>query len=158
MNQRTSARLLVPATVVLAGTAIAVAVGVGHTWSGALVAEAVTIVIAAAYYVATGRDSDVGAIYGQRSDERQATVLLQASRRAFVVMMVAAFVCAVVTVALNVSYWQADVIGSVGSCTFLLSLLIQGAPSRRISGKRGVMETASESSDSDRPEHVSADV
>ncbi|MGB8195816.1 MAG: hypothetical protein WCF25_02260 [Acidimicrobiales bacterium] len=149
MNKWSNARLLVPSTVVTAGSVIAVAVGIGHTWRGAIVAEAVTLAIATAYYVATGRDSDAGAIYGQRSDERQAAVLMEASRRAFIVMLFAAFVCVVVTVALDVDYWQADVIGSLGALTFLFGLRFLGGPNHRTSGEgRGVMDTTSRAANS----------
>lgn len=156
MTKFSKTRLLVPTTVFAAGTVIAGAVDIGHTWSDALIAEVVTVAIAVAYYAATGRDSDVGAIYGQRSDERQGAIRMQASRLAFVVMLCAAFVCAVVTVALNDSYWQADAIGGLGALTFLLGLRTFGAPTRPTSDEsRGVMDAGVESRRDDRAEDFS---
>jgi hypothetical protein len=149
-----NSRLTVPVTVSAAGSVVAGAVAVGHTWRGALITEVVTLVIAAAYYVAAGRESDAGAIYGQRTDERQATVRLNASRLAFVAMICAAFVCAVVTVAQHDSYWQADVIGSLGGLTFLFSLVIFGAHDRKASGEgRGLMGASNESERNDGAEN-----
>jgi hypothetical protein len=71
---------------------------------------------------------------------------MNASRLALIVMICAAFVCAVVTVALNENYWQADVIGSAGGVTFLLGLVIYGAHDERSPSEgRGIMETGSDS-------------
>jgi uncharacterized membrane protein len=145
MIKRTVSRLLMPITVFAAGSIVAGAVDVGHTWLDALIAEIVTLAVATGYYILTGRDSDAGAIYSRRTDERQVMVRLNASRLAFVVMIGAAFVCAVVTVALNDNYWQADVVGSLGGLTFLLGLAIYGARDERAPSEgRGVMETSSE--------------
>jgi len=46
-------------------------------------------------------------------------------------MLGAAFVCAVITVALNDNYWQSDVIGSVGGVSFLLCLATYGHENAR---------------------------
>jgi hypothetical protein len=156
MTKTHNSRLTVPLTVSAAGSVIAGAVAVGHTWRGALITEVVTLVIAAAYYVTTGRDSDVGAIYAQRADERQTMVRMNACRLAFIVMICAAFVCAVVTVALHDSYWQADVIGSLGGLAFLFGLKVFGAHDRETPGAgRGMMDTSNESGRRDSAEHFS---
>jgi uncharacterized membrane protein len=146
-------RIAVPITVIAAGSVIAGAVAVGHTWQGALITELVTLAIATAYYATTGRDSDAGAIYGQRADERQVMVRMEASRLAFIVMICGAFVCAVVTVALNDNYWQADAIGSLGGLTFLLGLVFMGAHNQRTSGAvNGIMDASNTSKREDRVE------
>jgi hypothetical protein len=146
-------RLRAPLTVVGGGTVIALAVGIGHGWSNALIAEVVALCIAAGYYLLTGSNSDVGAIYGNRADERQRIVYWRASAMALRATLLAAFVCAVVTVALKDNYWQADVIGSLGGASFLLGLAGYGASdekslegdddersSNRDHSSRGVME------------------
>ena len=153
MTKRIVPRLLAPLTVIAAGSIVAGAVAVGHTWFDALIAEMVTLAVATGYFFLTGRDSDAGAIYSRRTDERQQAVRMNASRLAFIVMIGAAFVCAVVTVALNDNYWQADVIGSVGGVTFLLGLAIYGAHDERSPSEgRGVMETGSNSVRDESPE------
>jgi hypothetical protein len=146
MTKRIVPRLLAPLAVIAAGSIVAGAVAVGHTWLDALITEIVTLAVATGYFILTGRDSDAGAIYSRRTDERQHVVRMNASRLALIVMICAAFVCAVVTVALNENYWQADVIGSAGGVTFLLGLVIYGAHDERSPSEgRGIMETGSDS-------------
>jgi|GEM_PF-1287398 len=124
-------RWLAPVTVIIGGSFIALAVGIGHDWLKALIAEIITLVLGVSYYLLTRSNSDVGAIYGGRADERQHLVYLRASAIALRVMLGAAFVCAVITVALNDNYWQSDVIGSVGGVSFLLCLATYGHENAR---------------------------
>lgn len=131
---------MMPFTVIGAGSIIAGAVAIGHTVNDAVITEIVTLAIAFGYYLLTGRDSDTAAVYGGRTDERQDLVRMNATRLAFVVMVGVAFVCAVVTVAMNDNYWQADVIGSLGGVTYLFGLASYGAHAERHpGGVRGVM-------------------
>jgi hypothetical protein len=112
----------------------------------ALVAEIVTLVAAAGYYLLTGTDTDIGAIYGQRSDERQMMVRMSASRLALIVALAAAFVCAVVSVALDDGYWQPDVIASAAGASYLLGLSIYGSHDEQSRGDvGGIMAGRSES-------------
>jgi hypothetical protein len=127
MNKMKHSRYLAPVIVFGAGTVMAGAVAAGHTWADALITEVITIVLAAAYYALTASHSDIGDIYAQREDERQQLVLLRAQSLAWRVMILAAFVCALIAVAGNHNYWQADVIGSVGGFSFLFALLGYGA-------------------------------
>ena len=126
MRSNKSSRWLAPATVIIGGSIIALAVGIGHEWSKGLITEIITLVLSAAYFMLTRRNADIGAIYGGRADEREHLVYLRASATALRVMLGAAFVCAVITVALNDSYWQSDVIGSVGGVGFLFCLAAYG--------------------------------
>ncbi|MHB1210592.1 MAG: hypothetical protein ACYC1I_12945 [Acidimicrobiales bacterium] len=41
-------------------------------------------------------------------------------------MIVAAFACVLITVALGDDYWQADLIGSLGGLTYLFGMVIYG--------------------------------
>jgi hypothetical protein len=113
-------------TVIIGGSTIALAVGIGHDWSKALITEIITLVLGVGYFLLTRSSSDLGAIYGERADERQHQVYLRASATALRIMLGAAFVCAVITVALKDNYWQSDVIGSVGGGAFLLCLAAYG--------------------------------
>ena len=126
MTGNRATRWQAPITVTIGGSIIALAVGIGHGWSKALITEVVVMVLAGGYYVLTGGNSDLSAIYGGRADERQHLVYLRASATALRVMLGTAFVCAVITIALKQSYWQADVIGSVGGVAFVLCLAAYG--------------------------------
>jgi hypothetical protein len=131
MKQLRNSRAFAPLCTLVIGTLVAGAVAIGHTWGDALIAEIVTAVVSLAYLVLTGRDSDVGAIYGQRSDERQREVRANASRMGFVAAMLAAYACAIVAVAMNQSYWQSDVIVVVGGIGFLSGIAKFGVHDER---------------------------
>jgi hypothetical protein len=123
MKRTKHPRLVAPTVVFVAGTGMAGAVAAGHTWGDALITEVITIVLAGAYYALTASHSDIGDIYAQREDERQVQMLLRARSTAWLVMIAASFVCALIAVASNRNYWQADVIGSLGGFSFLFGLL-----------------------------------
>jgi hypothetical protein len=127
MTRTNGSRLITPVIVTLAGSIVAGAIAVGHTWGDALVAEIVTLVLAVGYYLVTRSNSDLGAIYGHRADERQREVLLRATRLAFTVMLGAAFLCTVISVALGDNYWQADLIGSLGGVVYIVGMVGYGA-------------------------------
>jgi predicted membrane protein DUF2178 len=135
MNALRNPRWHAAGTVLTGGSIIALAVGFGHNWAKALITEIVVVMLAVGYYVLTGNNSDVGAIYGGRADERQHLVYLRASATALRVMLVAAFVCVVVTIALNDNYWQSDVIGSLGAVAFLFCLAAYGDHDAGIHGE-----------------------
>jgi hypothetical protein len=150
MTRIRNSRLYAPIAAVVVGSVIAGATAIGHTWGDALICEIVTLVVALGYFLLTGSDSDIGAIYGQRSDERQVMVRMRATRFAFMAMIGAAFVCGIISVALNKSYWQADVIASVGGVVFLVSLVRFGVHDEPRE-YHGIMSTKnmSESADED---------
>ncbi len=151
MKQLRYSRAFAPVCTLLIGTLIAGAVAIGHSWGDALIAEIVTVVVSLGYLVLTGRDSDAGAIYGQRSDERQREVRANASRVGFVAAMLAAYACLIVAVAMNQSYWQSDVIAAVGGIGFLSGIGMYGAHDERPHREyRGIMDPpTSTDSDSD---------
>ena len=155
MRGNKGSRWHAPVTVIIGGSIIALAVGIGHDWSKALITGIITLVLGVGYFLLTRSNSDVGAIYGGRADERQHLVYLRASATALRVILGTAFVCAVITVALNDNYWQSDVIGSVGGVAFLLCLAAYGDDDarahdseeamrdetvRKANGTKGVME------------------
>ena len=126
MRSLKGSRWLAPLTVVVGGSIIALAVGSGHGWAKALITEILALLLGIAYFFLVRSHSDIGAIYGQRADERQHLVYLRASATALRIMLVTAFLCLVITVALNDNYWQSDVIGSVGAIAFLIGLVAYG--------------------------------
>jgi hypothetical protein len=149
MKKLWHSRAFAPLGTLVIGTLVAGAVAIGHTWADALIAEIVTVVASVGYFFLTGRDSDVGAIYGQRSDERQREVRANASRMGFVAAMLAAYGCAIVAVAMNQSYWQSDVIAAVGGVGFLSGIAKYGAHERPRREYHGIMDKPSISVDED---------
>ena len=140
MTKTKFSRLLAPVVVTVAGSVIAGAVAIGHTWADALIAELVTLVIGIGYFLLTGSDSDVGAIYGHRADERQRLVVMKAARLATIAMVGVAFVCVVITVALDDNYWQADVIGTLGGLSYVFGMFVYGAHDNdSVGSSRGIM-------------------
>ena len=150
MTRTRQSRLLAPAVVTVAGSATAGAVAIGHSWVDALITEVVTLLIVTGYYFLTRSDSDVGAIYARRADERQREVLLRASRLALFVMIGAAFICVLITVALGDNYWQADLIGSLGGLTYLLGMMIYGTHDNGVAGSQSDVMASSVTSDPER--------
>ncbi len=138
MNKR-HPRFLAPFATLMAGTIVAGAVAIGHTWAGAIATEVVSVIVSGIYYVVTGSDSDMGAIYRQRTDERQREVRLKAIKLAFTVMMITTFVIAVIMVALGDQYWQEDVLWCAGGLTFLFGLARYGAHEPRSLQTGGIM-------------------
>jgi uncharacterized membrane protein len=128
-----------PVVVLVAGTVIAGSIAIGHTWSDAAIAEVVTAFLSIGYYAMTRSDSDIGAVYGNRADERQLQAVSRASRNAMIVMLAIAFVGAVVAVAMNDAYWQFDVLGSVGGLSYFISLLIYGSHDESTKGPTDLM-------------------
>jgi hypothetical protein len=60
------------------GSLIAFASLLGSGWFAALSVEVVTALATLGYYWLGGRDSDLGAMFGSRADERQASIELRA--------------------------------------------------------------------------------
>lgn len=130
-------RLTAPVVVFVGGTIIAAAIAIGHGWSNAGVAEGVTVLLAVGYYLLAGSDSDLGAVYGNRADERQMQVVMRASNISMLIMLAIAFVGVVITVALNKQYWEFELIGNAGGFAYLISILALGAHDEDVSSSRG---------------------
>jgi len=140
MTRARHSRLLAPAVIAVAGSVLAGAVAIGHSWRDAVVTEVVALLLCIGFYFLTRSDSDVGSVYGRRADERQQQVRSRATRSAFFVMIGVSFLCVVILVALGKSYWQADLIGSLGGGAYLLTMMIYGAHDvDRASAPHGVM-------------------
>jgi hypothetical protein len=154
MTNNNYARLIAPGSTFAVGTAIAIAVRIGHTWTEAIVTEVITVLVAFGYYLLAGSKSDVGAIYGQRKDERQRLMVLKASRLAMIVMFSLTFVIALIMVASNKTYWQEDVIGSVGGVSFLLGILAYGTHDEDAMGGEGTTAPGDSAMDADESRRV----
>jgi hypothetical protein len=98
-------RLVAPAVTVVLGSAIALGGWIGTGWGAALAVELVTVIGACAYYLLGGRDSDVGALFGSRPDERQTSIGMRATALTGNVMILVAIGGVVIATATGSSAW-----------------------------------------------------
>jgi hypothetical protein len=117
-------RLLVPTAMAIGGSAIAIAAWIGQGAGGAVAIEIVTIVATVGYFVLGGRDSDFGAIFGSRPDERQANIDLRATAFAGLALVLLAIGGVIVTTAMGTLVWPFMLFAVVGGVTYVVGLLI----------------------------------
>lgn len=117
-------RLRVPGIMAIGGSAIALAALVRSGWEPALVVEAFTIAMSIGYSVLGGRDSDVGAILGERADERQTHVGMRATALAGMVTAVVALGGFVVATAVGSTVWPFALFSCVTAGSFLVGLAV----------------------------------
>jgi hypothetical protein len=92
----------------------------------ALGIELVTVIGACGYYLLGSRDSDVGALFGSRPDERQASIGMRAIALTVNVLILVAIGGVVIATATGISAWPFFLFCSVGAATFLIGLFIYG--------------------------------
>jgi hypothetical protein len=117
-------RLLVPVTMAILGTAIAIATWIGDGWSGALGVEIVTVVATISYFVLGGRDSDFGALFGSRADERQISIGMRAQMLSANVLAVLAIGGVIVSMAMGELVWPFLLFAVVGGLTYFIGIVI----------------------------------
>lgn len=117
-------RLIAPTVTVVLGSAIALGAWIGTGWGAAFAVELVTVMGAFGYYFLGGKDSDVGALFGSRPDERQASIGLRATALTGNVLVLVAIGGVVIATATGSSAWPFFLFCSVGAATFLLGLVI----------------------------------
>ncbi len=108
----------------VAGTGIAIATWIGNGWRGALSVEVVTVIATIAYFVLGGRDSDVGALFGSRADERQATINTRATVLTAHVLVLVALGGVLVSIAVGSLVWPFLLFGVVGGVTYVIGLVV----------------------------------
>jgi hypothetical protein len=117
-------RLVVPVVTVVLGSAIALGAWIGTGWGAALAVELVTVIAAGGYYFLGGKDTDVGALFGSRPDERQASIGLRATALTGNVMVLVAIGGVVIATATGSSAWPFFLFCLVGAAAFLIGLVI----------------------------------
>ena len=120
-------RLRAPAVMALGGSVIAAAVVIGQGWAAAVPVELVTVAAAIGYYVLGGRGSDLGAIIGHRTDERQAGIRIRARALAAQVAGLAAVAGYVTELARGSVVWPFELFVAVLAGSFLAGLIIYRA-------------------------------
>jgi hypothetical protein len=143
MSRKNYRRLRVPASSLLLGTAVALAVGLGWNWSGAIFSEMVTLCAVTIVYLAGGSDSDTGAVLGDRPDERQELIRLKAANLAMIVALVAVVGACIIAAAVKAAFWPFEVLVVIIGVSYLVGLGIYGH-------ERPVTEAEIDQSENDR--------
>jgi len=122
-------RLWTPAIAVVAGSAIAVAVGIHGSWSSALASELVALGWAVSLYVIGGKDTDIGAVVGAQGDERQELVKLRAARLCLAVVVVGVVAGCLIAAATKHAIWPFQVFAVLIGIAYFYGLWRYGADS-----------------------------
>jgi hypothetical protein len=117
-------RLRAPLLLLAWGGAQAAVDAIGGKGGAAVAAAVVAIPVAAGWYAWGGRDSDYGALIGDRADERQALIRTRARALSGTAMYAAAVISGVVVIAVRgighwSSYWPLRLVAAVGTVTYL---------------------------------------
>jgi hypothetical protein len=116
---------------IIFGTGLAAAVAAAQGWEDAIPVAVIAVAGAVGYYVWGGRDSDTGAMFGQRVDERQSLLRMRAQALAAVAVAVTGVVGYMVAVALKDPVWPFVLFLGVESVVFIAGLVIYGARGAR---------------------------
>ncbi len=117
-------RRVVPMTMAVGGTALAIGSWIGAGWVAGISLIVVTVVATAGYVVLGRRDSDLGALSGGRPDERQVDISTRATVLTANVLVVVALVGVVVSTAAGTLVWPFLLFSVVAGVTYLVGLLI----------------------------------
>jgi hypothetical protein len=112
---------------IVGGAGLAAAVVVGQGWKAAVGVAVIALIAGAGYYIAGGRDSDLGAMVGRQADERQDLLRTRAQALAGVAVAVAAVIGYTVAIALRDPVWPFILFAGVDIAAFTAGLVIFGA-------------------------------
>ena len=124
MKDAKHGRLAAPVIMIIGGTGFTAATAAAYGWVAAIAVAAVAVVAAVGYYVWGGRDSDMGAMFGARVDERQSLLRTRAQALALLAGTVAGLVGFMVALALKDPVWPFALILGIEVVTFIAGLAI----------------------------------
>jgi len=127
MKSAKRGRLVAPAIMIIGGTGLAAAVAVGRGWGAAIPTEVMAIILAVGYYIWGGRDSDTGAMIGQRVDERQVLIRMRAQALAAQAVGIIGLIGYIVAIALKDPVWPFVLFIGVEVVAFIGGLVVYGA-------------------------------
>jgi hypothetical protein len=127
MNVSKHRRLWTPAVGIVAGSAIAAAVGISQGWWSAVASELIALGWAGSLYVIGGKDSDIGAGVGAQADERQELVKLRAARLCLAVVVVAIVAGCLIAAATKNPIWPFQVVAVLIGIAYFYGLWLYGA-------------------------------
>lgn len=119
-------RLTAPTIMITGGAGLTAATAAAYGWAAAIPVAALAVVAAVGYYVWGGRDSDTGAMLGQRADERQSLLRTRAQALGGVAGTVAGLVGYMVAIAVHDPVWPFVLIFGVQVTGFIAGLAIYG--------------------------------
>lgn len=131
MKNAKHGRPVAPAMTIIFGTGLAAAVAAAQGWEAAIPVAVIAAAGAVGYYVWGGRDSDRGAMVGQRVDERQSLLRMRAQALAAVAVAITGVVGYMVAVALKDPVWPFVLFLGVEAITFTAGLVVYGARGAR---------------------------
>jgi hypothetical protein len=126
MKSAKHGRLTAPAMMIVGGTGFTAATAAAYGWVAAIPVAALAVVGAIGYYIWGGRDSDTGAMLGQRVDERQSLLRTRAQALGGVAGACAGVVGYVVAIAIKDPVWPFALILGVQVIAFSAGLAIYG--------------------------------
>jgi hypothetical protein len=125
MSSANHRRLVAPAITIIFGAGLAAAAAAAaQGWGAAIPIAVIAVVAAVGYYVWGGRDSDTGAMFGARVDERQSLLRMRAQALALLAGTVAGLVGFMVALALKDPVWPFALILGIEAVTFIAGLAI----------------------------------
>lgn len=128
MMRRVPPRLRAPLSILAGGAVIAAVVPPTHGWKPLLGLGLFTVLCAAGWYLAGGRDSDFGALMGDKADERQAYRRLKVQALVGIVMSVAVGVAYLAALAAKATIWPLGILIFVPGVTFIVGWAIYREP------------------------------
>jgi hypothetical protein len=120
-------RLLTPGIAAVAGTVIAVSVGIHQGWKAALLSEFVLICWVSLLYVLGGAATDTGAVLGQHDDERQHLVGLKAARLSLIAVLSAVVGACFIAAIASYPVWPFEVLAAIIGIVYFIGLRVYGA-------------------------------
>lgn len=128
MKRSVPPRLRAPLSILAGGAVIAAVVPPTHGWKPLLGLGLFTVLCAAGWYLAGGRDSDFGALMGDKADERQAYRRLKVQALVGIVMSVAVGVAYLAALAAKATIWPLGILIFVPGVTFIVGWAIYREP------------------------------
>jgi hypothetical protein len=127
-------RLRAPVSMLVGGAVIAAVVVPAHGshgWKTLLGIGLTSVVFAAGWYLAGGRDSDFGALMHHKADERQADRRLKTQALVGIVMSWAAGITCLAAMAAHAVIWPFAILAAVPGVTFIAGWAIYREPGGR---------------------------
>jgi hypothetical protein len=116
---------------IIGGIGFATATGEATGWVAAIPVAALAVVAAIGYYIWGGTDSDTGATFGGRADERQGQLRTRAQALVGVAGAAAALIGYMIAVAYKDPVWPLVLVIGVQVIAFIGGLAVYGARDAR---------------------------
>jgi hypothetical protein len=128
MKRSVPPRLRAPLSILAGGAAIAAVVPPAHGWRPLLGLGLFTVLCAAGWYLAGGRDSDFGALMRDKADERQAYRRLKVQALVGIVTSGAILVTYLAALATKATIWPLGILLFVPGITFIVGWAMYREP------------------------------